>query len=116
MAEQPDPIHNVQVISTGTVDIHPQHAYGSRAPTYWWILTSRKWLENRPINVFVIEHRNGLVLFDTGQDRASITDPDYFPGGPLGWFYDRLARFEIGPQETLPDSSTASDTPSTTSR
>lgn len=102
MTQQRDPIHNVHVISTGTVDIHPQHAYGSRAPTYWWILTSRKWLRNRPINVFVIEHRDGLVLFDTGQDRSSITDPDYFPGGPLGWFYDRLARFEIGPHETLP--------------
>ena len=102
MTEQHDRIHNVQVISTGTVDIHPQHAYGSRAPTHWWILTSRKWLRNRPINVFVIEHRDGLVLFDTGQDRASITDPDYFPSGPLGWFYDRLARFQIGPHETLP--------------
>ena len=26
----------------------------------------------------------GLVLFDTGQDRASVTDPDYFPGGLTG--------------------------------
>lgn len=102
MSEQRDPIHDVQVISTGTVDIHPQHAYGSKAPTYWWVLTSRKWLQNRPINVFVIEHGDGLVLFDTGQDRASVTDPDYFPSGPLGWFYDRLARFQIGPHETLP--------------
>jgi glyoxylase-like metal-dependent hydrolase (beta-lactamase superfamily II) len=103
MNEHLDPIRNVRVISTGTVDIHPQHAYGSRAPTYWWILTSRRWLTRRPINVFVIEHRNGLVLFDTGQDRASVTDPDYFPSGPLGWFYNRLARFDIEPRDTLPD-------------
>ena len=102
MTEHPDPIHNVQVISTGTVDIHPQHVYGSRSPTYWWILTSRRWLTERPINVFVIEHRDGLVLFDTGQDRASVTDPSYFPTGPLGWFYDRLARFDIEPHEALP--------------
>jgi N-acyl homoserine lactone hydrolase len=48
----------------------------------------------------VIEHRDGLVLFDTGQDRASVTDPGYFPGGMTGFLYGRLARFEIGPQET----------------
>jgi glyoxylase-like metal-dependent hydrolase (beta-lactamase superfamily II) len=90
------------VISTGTVDIHPQHVYGSRGPTYWWILTSRRWLTERPINVFVIEHRDGLVLFDTGQDRAPVTNPHYFPAGPLGWLYKRLARFDIEPHETLP--------------
>jgi glyoxylase-like metal-dependent hydrolase (beta-lactamase superfamily II) len=49
----------------------------------------------------VIEHRDGLVLFDTGQDRASVTDPDYFPRGFTKVLYDRLARFEITPQETL---------------
>jgi N-acyl homoserine lactone hydrolase len=42
-----------------------------------------------------------VVLFDTGQDRASVTEPDYFPGGIAKVLYDRLARFEIGPQETL---------------
>jgi alpha-L-fucosidase len=28
---------------------------------------------HRPINAYVIEHHDGLVLFDTGQDRASVT-------------------------------------------
>jgi N-acyl homoserine lactone hydrolase len=55
----------------------------------------------RPINAYVIEHRDGLVLFDTGQDRASVTDPGYFPGSTTGVLYGRLARFEIGPQQTL---------------
>ena len=41
------------------------------------------------------------MLFDTGQDRASVTDPDYFPGGVTGFLYHRLARFQIAPQETL---------------
>jgi glyoxylase-like metal-dependent hydrolase (beta-lactamase superfamily II) len=52
--------------------------------------------------VFVVEHRDGLVLFDTGQDRASVQDPDYFPGGPLGFLYHRLARFHIGEDQALP--------------
>lgn len=95
-------ISSVEVVSTGTVDIHPQHAHGSRLPALWWILTSRHWLTGLPINVFVIHHQDGLVLFDTGQDRASVTDPGYFPRRPLRIVYDRLARFEIGAHETLP--------------
>jgi N-acyl homoserine lactone hydrolase len=54
-----------------------------------------------PITIYLIEHRDGLILFDTGQDRASVTDPGYFPGGLTGFFYDRLARFDIGPADTL---------------
>src|SRR5215211_6712642 len=94
-------VRSVAVLSTGTVDIHPQHALGSRIPTYIWALASRRWLPPRPINVYVIEHREGLVLFDTGQDRASVTDPAYFPGGPVGILYQRLARFHIRPHESL---------------
>lgn len=47
------------------------------------------------------KHAKGLILFDTGQDRASVTDDAYFPGGFTGLIYDRLARFDIGEQETL---------------
>lgn len=51
--------------------------------------------------MYVIEHAKGLVLFDTGQDRASVTDDSYFPSGLTGLVYDRLARFHIGEEETL---------------
>jgi N-acyl homoserine lactone hydrolase len=97
----PDPVKAVSVISTGTVEIHPEHAYGTGKPLYWWLLTSQEWLPPRPINAYVIEHANGLLLFDTGQDRASVTDDTYFPSGMTGVIYDRLARFHIGEQETL---------------
>jgi glyoxylase-like metal-dependent hydrolase (beta-lactamase superfamily II) len=96
-----DPVKAVSVVSTGTVEIHPEQPYGTRKPLYWWLLTSRDWLPPRPINAYVIEHANGLILFDTGQDRASVTDPSYFPGGVTGFLYDRLARFQIGEEETL---------------
>jgi len=88
-------------VSTGYVQIRPDHVRSTWRPTYWWLLTSRQWTEPRPINAYVIEHRDGLVLFDTGQDRASVTEADYFPGGFTKVLYDRLARFEIGPEETL---------------
>src|SRR5690348_2899878 len=67
---------------------------GTRKPLYWWLLTSRQWTPPQAINVYVIEHARGLILFDTGQDRASVTDGDYFPGGFTGLIYSRLARFD----------------------
>ena len=69
--------------------------------TYPWLRTSRHWTKPLPINAYVVEHRDGIMLFDTGQDRASVTDPGYFPGAATGILYDRLARFDIGPGNTL---------------
>ncbi len=96
-----DPIKAVSVLSTGSVAIRPEHVGPTRKNLYLWLLTSRRWTAPLPINVYVIEHREGLVLFDTGQDRASVTDPGYFPGGVNGLVYSRLARFDIGPGDTL---------------
>ena len=97
-----NPITRVSVVSTGQVDIHPEHIKSSGTPVLWWAITSRRWTGYRPINVYVIEHRDGLVLFDTGQDRASVTDPGYFPqGGLAGMLFKRLARFDIAADQTL---------------
>ncbi len=91
----------MSVVSTGTVEIHPQQRFGTRTPLYWWLLTSRRWTPPLPINAYAIEHSEGLVLFDTGQDRASVTDESYFPGGFVGFLYGRLARFQIREEDTL---------------
>ncbi|NUO56482.1 MAG: N-acyl homoserine lactonase family protein [Hamadaea sp.] len=92
----------VSVISTGSVQIRPEHVGPTRQPTYLWLMvTARSWTPPRPINAYVIEHPEGVVLFDTGQDIASVTDPAYFPGGPTGHLYDRLAKFDITPAQTL---------------
>jgi len=96
-----DAIRRVSVVSTGNVQIRPDHVSSTWRPMFWWLLTSRQWTGPGPINAYVIEHRDGVVLFDTGQDRASVTDPDYFPGGVAKVLYDRLARFEIAPEESL---------------
>jgi N-acyl homoserine lactone hydrolase len=96
-----DPIRRVSVVSTGQVQIRPDHVASTWRPTAVWLLASRTWTLPRPINAYVIEHRDGLVLFDTGQDRASVTDPGYFPAGLTGVLYDRLARFDISTQQTL---------------
>jgi N-acyl homoserine lactone hydrolase len=96
-----DPIRRVSVFSTGTVQIHPQHMARTWQPTWLWVLTCRTWTAPLPINVYVIEHSEGLVLFDTGQDRASITDPGYFPSGLLLASLFSMARFEMAADQTL---------------
>ncbi len=96
-----EPIRKVSVISTGTVKIRPDHESSSWRPMALWLLTSRKWTGPKPINAYVIEHKDGVVLFDTGQDRASVTDADYFPRGLARFLYGRLARFDIKSDETL---------------
>lgn len=95
------PVTRVSVISTGTVRIRPEHVESNGTPLLWWLNTSRRWTAPRPINVYVIEHEKGLVLFDTGQDRRSVTDPDYFPRGFVGHNYRRLATFDIPEGATL---------------
>ncbi len=96
-----DPIRRVSLISTGTVSIHPEQVGPTWKPLYLWLLTSRRWTAPRPINAYLVEHERGLILFDSGQDRASVTDPSYFPGGLNGVVYRRLATFDIGADDTL---------------
>jgi glyoxylase-like metal-dependent hydrolase (beta-lactamase superfamily II) len=94
-------INDVKVVSTGRVTIRPEHVRSNGTPTLWWLATTRRWTAPLPINVYVIEHDDGLVLFDAGQDRRSVSDPDYYPGGPARLIYKRLAKVELGEDETL---------------
>jgi len=89
------------MFSTGSVRVRPDHVAATWKPMMLWMLTSRTWTDPRPINVFVVEHKDGLVLFDTGQDRASITDPGYFPAGITGAMYRRTAQADIPEDQTL---------------
>lgn len=94
------PINSVQVISTGSGEQHKEHRYGSRLPQIFWVLMSQSWIEI-PINAFVIDHRDGLVLFDTGMDPAIVSDPDYI-ASPIGRFLlRRIFRLHIGPGDAL---------------
>lgn len=94
------PIRRVTVINTGSGAGHREHVYGTRKPPMWWIFMSRQWVE-MPINVYVIEHADGLVLFDTGADRAVVTDPDYWPDRITRLFMDHIFRWDLGPDDTL---------------
>ena len=96
------PVRAVHAISLGEVQVRPKNIEGTGTPMLWWTFTARTWSPWLPVLAFVIEHERGVVLFDTGQSPDSLTDPDYYPGGMLGWVYRRQARFRIPAEQTLP--------------
>lgn len=93
-------IKSVHVISTGSGEQHKEHRYGTRLPTLWWVLMSQRWIKI-PINVYIIEHRDGLVLFDAGMDPAIGKDPNYVSNPIVRFFMHRIFRLHTGPDETL---------------
>lgn len=93
-------IRAVSVIRTGEGEGHHEHIYGTRKPALWWIFFGRRWVR-LPINAYVIEHAHGLVLFDTGQDRAVVTEPDYYPDRITTFFMRNIFRWHIEPEDTL---------------
>jgi len=96
------PVGAVHALTLGEVRVRPKNIAGTGTPMLWWTLTARTWSPWLPILAFVIEHERGTVLFDTGQSPASVTDPDYLPGGMLGWVYRRQTRFRVPPEHELP--------------
>jgi len=93
-------IRSIAVVSTGSGEGHREHVFGTRKPALWWIFAGRDWVRV-PINVYVVEHSDGLVLFDAGQDRAVVTDPNYWPDRVTRFFMKHTFKFEIGPEDTL---------------
>jgi glyoxylase-like metal-dependent hydrolase (beta-lactamase superfamily II) len=93
-------IASVHFFATGTGEQHKEHRYGSSAPQLWWVLTSRSWIEI-PLGAFALEHRDGLVLFDTGIDPAIISDPNYINSAIGRFLLRRIFRLHVGPQDAL---------------
>jgi N-acyl homoserine lactone hydrolase len=93
-------ILSIHVLSSGSAEAHPEHQRGTWLPQWWWVLTSLSWIDI-PVSYFLIEHRDGLVLFDTGLDPAIVTNPDYITH-PIGRFLlKRIFRFHIAEQDRL---------------
>ena len=99
--EKGGPVRSVSLFSTGIGEGHYEHIYGSQKPALWWIFRGRRWV-TIPLNVFVIEHEDGVILFDAGMDRKVVTDPNYWPEGFTGKVMSNLFKFHIGPEETVP--------------
>lgn len=94
-----DAVQAIHIFSTGRGFQHKEHRNGG-APQLWWVLTSRSWV-GLPISVFLIEHKDGFVLFDTGLDPALETEPNYISQAIGRFLVKRIFRFEIGPEDKL---------------
>ena len=95
-----DAVDAIHAFSTGRAFQHKEHRQGSALPQLWWVLTSQSWV-GVPISVFLIEHKDGLVLFDTGLDPAIATDHNYISQAIGRFLLKRIFRFEIGPEDRL---------------
>jgi glyoxylase-like metal-dependent hydrolase (beta-lactamase superfamily II) len=95
-----DLIESIDVIPTGRGAQHKEHRHGSWMPRIVWALLSRSWVE-MPINAFLIRHRDGLVMFDTGLDPAIKTDPDYIRQAIGKVLVDRIFQFKISQEDKL---------------
>ena len=93
-------IKTVRVLSTGSGEQHKEHRFGSRLPKNIWALISRSWFKI-PIHAFVLEHRDGLVLFDAGMNPAVVSQPDYIDSRIGRFFLRRVFRLNIGPEDSL---------------
>ena len=93
-------VKSIQAFSTGMGEQHKEHRYGSILPRMLWVLTSQSWIKI-PINVFLLEHRDGLVLFDTGLDPAIATDPNYINSVIGRFLLHRIFRLHMGPEDAL---------------
>ncbi len=84
--------------------MHPEHRYGSRLPLIMWLLFSQRWVDGVPVHFFAIDHRDGLVLFDTGLDPAIGSDPRRYLDSAIGEFFlRRLFRWKIRPDDNVTD-------------
>ena len=54
-----------------------------------------------PISFFLIEHRDGLILFDTGLDPALELEPGYISKAIGRFLVKRIFRFEISEEDKL---------------
>lgn len=93
-------IKSLRVMSSGWGEQHKEHRFGSPMPQLWWVLTSRSWVK-LPINYFLIDHHDGLVLFDTGLDPAISSDPGYISSALGRFLLRRIFRLHITKEDRL---------------
>jgi N-acyl homoserine lactone hydrolase len=93
-------IRSLRVLSSGWGEQHREHRYGSLKPRLLWALTSRSWVKV-PINYFLIEHRDGPLLFDTGLDPAIVSDPQYINSAIGRFLMKRIFRLHLSEDDGL---------------
>ena len=93
-------IGSLWVFNSGWAEQHKEHRYGSQKPQLWWVLTSRSWIA-LPLSYFLIEHRDGPVLFDAGIDPAIAYDPSYISSALGRLLFRRIFRVHVSREDRL---------------
>ena len=94
------PIASVRVLNGGRAEQHREHRYGSRLPQLWWVFFSNDWVP-LPLQFFLIEHRDGLILFDTGIDPAIMTEKAYIKQAIGRFLLPRIFRLHLTERDRL---------------
>ncbi|MBS9718330.1 N-acyl homoserine lactonase family protein [Pseudohalocynthiibacter aestuariivivens] len=92
------PINSVSVLRSGDAEQHKEHRYGSKLPKLFWVFFGRSWVP-LPLQFFLIEHRDGPILFDTGIDPAVVTDPGYIKQAIGRFLLWRIFKFNVTEQD-----------------
>ncbi len=100
-AQQADqPVASVRVLNCGRAEQHREHRYGSRLPRLWWVFFGRDWVP-LPLQCFLIDHRDGLVLFDTGIDPAIMSDKGYIKQAIGRFLLPRIFRLHVSEADRI---------------
>ena len=70
----------ISALQTGTVAVKEAQRQGrGRGPARVInVLRGKQWTEPLPIHVWVVEHPEGVIVIDTGEN-AGVMEPGYFP-------------------------------------
>ncbi len=108
----PDPITitsaggtKIHIVQTGWVSVKDnfREISGPESLRTLSIVLDRSWTEWMPIQLYVIEHPEGIVLLDTGET-SRVNEADYFNCDPgTNWFYLNQLRFAVNPEDELGD-------------
>jgi len=94
----------IHAIQTGFVAVKQAHRQlvGPDETRLLSIAADRQWTAWMPINTWVIEHPEGVIVVDSGET-SKINDPDYTACDPVtGWIYSHNLRFAVNPADELP--------------
>jgi glyoxylase-like metal-dependent hydrolase (beta-lactamase superfamily II) len=95
------PIQRLAHLQTGTVDLHVQHVEGSPWNALLWIFFGRERIEGLPLSVYVIEHRDALILIDAGISPRAVTDPEFWPDPVTRVIMNNIFHFHVEPEDAL---------------
>ncbi|OXS54931.1 hypothetical protein B1A99_24420 [Cohnella sp. CIP 111063] len=83
----------IHAIEVGRVHVCNEHIEGSN--NRLWVFKSKSWARTIPIYAYLIEHPNGLILFDTGEN-PRCNEPTYFP-----WWALKTVKFEVHQEDAV---------------